>query len=123
MKQILVVDDASTIRLYHRQVLVEGGFAVDEAINGLDALEKALSKRYDLMIVDVNMPKMDGYAFLREMRSRADMYQAPAVVVTTESKERDRYAALLAGANFYMAKPSKPDLLLCAAALMAGEAK
>jgi two-component system chemotaxis response regulator CheY len=120
MKQILVIDDAATVRMYHRQILTEGGFAVDEAINGIEGLEKALSKRYDLYVVDVNMPKMDGYSFLREIRSRADVYQAPAVMVSTEEEEKDRYAALLAGANFYMTKPSRPDELLRAASLLSG---
>eukprot|EP01035_Chromulina_nebulosa_P009132 gene9132-12336_t len=50
--------------MYHRQVLEEAGFAVDEAVNGIEAIEKALQKRYDLYVVDVNMPKMDGYSFL-----------------------------------------------------------
>ncbi len=120
MKQLLVIDDAATVRMYHRQVLTQGGFAVDEAVNGLEGLEKALLKRYDLLIVDVNMPKMDGYSFLREIRSRSDVYQAPAVMVSTESEEKDRYAALLAGANFYMTKPSRPDELLRAATLLSG---
>jgi two-component system chemotaxis response regulator CheY len=122
MKQILIIDDAATVRMYHRMVLQEAGFSVDEAINGVEAMEKALAKRYDLFVVDVNMPKMDGYAFLRELRSRTDIHQAPAVMVSTESEEKDQTAAFLAGANFYMVKPTKPIELVRAAQLLTGEA-
>jgi two-component system chemotaxis response regulator CheY len=120
MKSILVIDDASTVRLYHRSILEEAGFLVDEAINGIEGLEKALGKRYDLFVVDVNMPKMDGYTFLREIRSRAEIYQAPAVMVSTEAQESDRHRAFAAGANFYLVKPTKPNELLEVAKLMAG---
>lgn len=120
MKSILVIDDASTVRLYHRSILEEAGFAVDEAINGIEGLEKALSRRYDLFVVDVNMPKMDGYTFLREIRSRSEIYQAPAVMVSTEAQDSDRHRAFAAGANFYLVKPTKPNELLEVATLMAG---
>lgn len=120
MKSILVIDDASTVRLYHRSILEEAGFAVDEAINGIEGLEKALSRRYDLFVVDVNMPKMDGYTFLREIRSRPEIYQAPAVMVSTEAQDSDRHRAFAAGANFYLVKPTKPNELLEVVTLMAG---
>jgi len=122
MKQILIIDDAATVRMYHRQVLQEAGFAVDEAVNGIEAMEKALLKRYDLFVVDVNMPKMDGYAFLRELRWRTDIHQAPAVMVSTESEDKDQMAAFMAGANFYVVKPAKPKELVRAAKLLTGEA-
>ena len=122
MKQILIIDDAATVRIYHRQVLQEAGFAVDEAVNGIEAMEKALVKRYDLFVVDVNMPKMDGYTFLRELRSRTDIHQAPAVMVSTESEDKDQLAAFVAGANFYVVKPAKPQELVRAVKLLTGEA-
>ncbi len=120
MKKILVVDDATTVRMYHRRILAEGGFLVDECINGLEALEKCLLNRYDLVIVDINMPKMDGYRFLRELRLRRDVHQAPAIVVSTESEIKDRQAAYAAGANGYLCKPTKPDALLRVATLLTG---
>jgi len=121
MKQVLIIDDATTVRMYHRQILTEAGFAVDECINGIEALEKALSKRYDLFVVDVNMPKMDGYRFLRELRSQADVYQAPAVMVSTEAEAKDRSAAWAAGANYYLTKPTKPGALTRVANLLTGD--
>ena len=88
-QRILVVDDAATVRMYHRKVLRDAGWTVDEAMNGLEALEKALANEaespYDLYVVDVNMPKMDGYGFLQALRGDSDaatrLYEAcvPAV--------------------------------------------
>jgi two-component system chemotaxis response regulator CheY len=112
MKRILIVDDAATVRMYHRAILETAGFAVEEAVNGLEALEKALTTAYDLYLVDVNMPKMDGYAFLRELRGRAELAQPPAVMISTEAEVVDRTKAYEAGANFYMVKPTRPESLV-----------
>jgi len=72
-KHILIVDDAATVRMYHRSILEEACYAVTEAVNGLEALEKAASapgyRPFDLYLVDVNMPQMDGYGFLRALRA------------------------------------------------------
>ena len=122
MKRILVIDDAATVRMYHRNLLEEAGYLVDEAMNGVEALEKALQANYDLYLVDVNMPKLDGYGFLRELRSN-DIPQAPAIMISTEAAAEDRQRAYAAGANFYMAKPMQPEQLLAPVALMLGEAR
>ena len=111
LKRILVVDDAATVRMYHRLILEGAGYAVEEAINGIEALEKALTLPFDLYLVDVNMPKQDGYGFLRELR-RQDIPQAPAVMITTEAESRDQARAFESGANSYMVKPIKPEELL-----------
>lgn len=118
-KRIIVIDDAATVRLYHRQILETGGFVVDEAINGIEALEKALMQPYDLYLVDVNMPKQNGYDFLRELRG-ADIHQAPAVMISTEAEAQDRKLAFEAGANFYLVKPLKPEELLSHCRLLLG---
>jgi two-component system chemotaxis response regulator CheY len=122
MKTILIVDDAATVRMYHRSILEGAGYAVDEAVNGIEALEKALSASYDLYLVDVNMPKLDGYSFVRELRAHADIPQAPAVMVSTEAKPSDQAKAYLAGANLYLIKPTRPDILLGHVRLLLGEA-
>ena len=109
--RILVIDDAATVRMYHRSILEGAGYAVEEAINGIEALEKALTRPFDLYLVDVNMPKQDGYGFLRELR-RQDIPQAPAVMISTEAQGHDRIQAYAAGANFYLVKPIKPQDLL-----------
>lgn len=120
MKTILVIDDAATVRMYHRHILESVGYSVDEAINGIEALEKALVKSYDLFIVDINMPKLDGYGFLRQLRSQ-DIEQAPAIMVSTESAKNDEILAYNAGANLYLIKPTKPDELLRYSRLLLGE--
>jgi two-component system chemotaxis response regulator CheY len=122
MKRILIVDDAATVRLYHRHLLTNLGYTVDEAINGLEALEKALAAPYDLYIVDVNMPKLDGYAFLRDLRVR-DIPQGPAVMVSTEAGVQDEDLAFRSGANGYLVKPTHPATLIRLVRLLLGEAE
>lgn len=120
MKRILIIDDAATVRMFHRMLLEGQGYQTDEAVNGIEALEKALQDSYDLYLVDINMPKLDGYGFLRELRSR-DMPQAPAIIISTEAEMDDQKRAFFAGANAYCVKPCKPDELLPQVRLLLGE--
>jgi two-component system chemotaxis response regulator CheY len=122
MKRILIIDDAATVRMYHRNILETAGYAVEEAMNGIEALEKALQSRFDLYLVDVNMPKLDGYGFLRQLRAEA-MPQAPAIMVSTEAAANDQTVAYRAGANCYLIKPVKPDQLLTYVGLLLGEVR
>ncbi len=121
LKRILIVDDAATVRMYHRGILESAGYTVDEAVNGIEALEKALGTAYDLFLVDVNMPKLDGYAFLRALRGNDDLAQQPAVMISTEAELSDRIKAYEAGANFYMIKPTRPDVLISHVQMLMGE--
>jgi two-component system chemotaxis response regulator CheY len=111
-KRILVVDDASLVRLYYRDALERAGYEVDEALNGLEALEKLLVEVADLLIVDINMPQMDGLTFLRVLR-RQEMPAAgiPALVTSSESGPQDIEAARTAGANYYLVKPLSQETL------------
>ena len=120
MKRILIVDDAATVRMYHRSILEGAGYQVEEAVNGIEAMEKSLQQPFDLYIVDINMPKLDGYGFLIALRSR-DIPQAPALMVSTEAASSDRKRAYAAGANLYLVKPVKPDQLLLHCRLLLGE--
>ncbi len=120
MKRILVIDDAATVRLYHRGILEEAGFAVTEAVNGMEALERVAEGPFDLYLVDLNMPQLDGYGFLRELRTK-NIPQAPAIMVSTESAEQDRQLAFVCGANLYLIKPVRPEQLLMHARLLLGE--
>jgi two-component system chemotaxis response regulator CheY len=121
-KRILVIDDASLVRLYYRDALERAGFAVDEALNGLEALEKVLVAPVDLLIVDVNMPRMDGLTFLRALRRQdGPISSTPALVTSTESAPSDIEAARAAGANFYLVKPIAQDVLASYAAMLCGE--
>jgi two-component system chemotaxis response regulator CheY len=120
MKRILIVDDAATMRMYYRSILEEAGYQVDEAVNGIEAMEKSLLGHFDLYIVDVNMPRQDGYSFMSDLRGR-DIPQAPALMVSTEASANDRTRAYAAGANLYLVKPVKPDELLTNCRLLLGE--
>ena len=97
MTQILVIDDAATVRLYHRKMLSDAGWKIEEAINGVEALEKVMNQSkdepFDLYVVDVNMPKMDGYSFVRELRRLGQIKQAPVMMVSTEAQAHDATAA------------------------------
>lgn len=124
-RRILIIDDAATVRMYHRKMLGDAGWATEEAINGVEALEKvALQPRdqpFDLYVVDVNMPKMDGYSFIRELRRLAHVPQVPVLMVSTEAQLQDATAAQDAGANCYLVKPAKPAELVLTAGLLLGD--
>lgn len=121
MKRVLVIDDAATVRMYYRQILESQGFTVEEADNGYEGLEKALSSRFDLYLVDVNMPKMDGYTLLRAIRQEPSIRATPAIMISTEAQEQDMKAAYAAGANLYFQKPARPEVLILNARLLTGE--
>jgi len=119
-KRVLIVDNAATLRLYHRGILEEAGYAVEEAWNGIEGLEKALQTPFDLFVVDINMPKLDGYGFLKELRQQ-NTRQVPAIMVSTEAAAADEMAAFRAGANGYLVKPVRPAQLRAHVRLLAGE--
>jgi two-component system chemotaxis response regulator CheY len=122
-KRILVIDDASLVRLYYRDALVGAGYAVDEALNGLEALEKLLVEPADLLIVDINMPRMDGLTFLKALRRQDGALAAiPAVVVSTEAQVHDAEAARTAGANYFLVKPVSAQVLVEYVTLLCGPA-
>ncbi|MET0051881.1 MAG: response regulator [Candidatus Thiodiazotropha sp.] len=111
MKKILIVDDAVTVRMYHRQLMESMGFEVTEAENGIEALEKGIGEDFDLFLVDVNMPKKDGYRLVEEMRQVPELQAIPVMMISTEEDDLDKQKAYMAGANFYIVKPAKPDEL------------
>jgi len=125
MHRILVVDDAATVRMYHRKILNDVGWHTEEALNGVEALERVHAQDgdsvYDLYVVDVNMPRMDGYSFVRELRRLDARHQAPVVMISTEAQRQDVDAALDAGANCYLVKPAQPLALVLSAALLLGD--
>jgi len=117
--RILVVDDSAAIRGYHTDILDRAGHQTDVAINGVEGLEKALMGEYDLFLVDVNMPKMDGYEFTRQLRADAKLHHLPVAMISTESKDQDKTAAFDAGADLYLVKPVRPEVLTAHVAIQA----
>jgi two-component system chemotaxis response regulator CheY len=119
--RVLVVDDAGLVRAYYRDILERAGYEVEEALNGVEAIEKLLQDQPDFIIVDVNMPQMDGISFLKALRRQSlPLASIPAIVASTESEEHDKAAARAAGANHYLVKPLRQELILEYAALLSG---
>jgi two-component system chemotaxis response regulator CheY len=119
--RVLIIDDAGLVRAYYRDILERAGYLVDEALNGVEAMEKLLQTDVDFAIVDVNMPQMDGISFLKTLRrQKLPLASTPAIVVSTEAEGHDKAAARAAGANHYLVKPLREETLLQYAALLSG---
>lgn len=116
--RVLVVDDAATVRLYHSSLLSDAGFEVAQAANGLEAVEAAMATRYDLFLVDVNMPKMNGYACVETLRSETVGTAAPVLMISTEDRPGAVDRAYQAGANLYLVKPVAADRLVRVATML-----
>ena len=111
MAVVMVVDDSKTVRSYHGSILKAIGVNVVEAENGMEALERSLNEQIDLYLVDVNMPVMDGYSFVQEIRKQPGHQFTPIIMVTTQAQEIDKIEAYKVGANLFETKPIKPDIL------------
>ncbi|MEU4556768.1 response regulator [Actinoplanes sp. NPDC023936] len=116
--RVLVVDDAATVRLYHSSLLLEAGFHVDEAANGLEAVEAAMGTAFDLFVVDVNMPKMNGYTCVETLRSETVGTASPVLMISTEDRPGDADRAYAAGANLYLVKPVAGERLIRIATML-----
>ena len=120
-KRVLIVDDSSLVRLYYSHALEKAGFDVEQAINGIEAMEKVLAHDFNLAIVDVNMPRMDGLSFVRALRrSTSDVAALPTLMITTEAGPQDVEDARMAGANYYLVKPVSEDDLVRHVAVLTG---
>ena len=121
MASVLLIDDSKTVRQYNKFILAAEGYGVDEAENGMEALEKVLDKQYDLFVIDINMPVMDGYTFLEEIRKNPDYQNIPMIMVSTEADDIDRINAYKAGADLYYIKPVKQEELLLSASILTAQ--
>jgi two-component system chemotaxis response regulator CheY len=111
MKTCLVVDDSSVIRKVARRILERLEFQIAEAEDGEQALEACRSAMPDAVLLDWNMPKMDGYEFLRNLRRLPDGDRPKVVFCTTENDVAHIARALHAGANEYIMKPFDKDIV------------
>ena len=118
--RVLVVDDSAMVRDLHSFMLRGGGYEVRQATNGFEALEMVLNERYDLIISDVNMPKMDGLELTRRIRITAGYQNTPVILVSTEAEAGDRVEGLRAGANVYVVKPARANDLILNARMLLG---
>ena len=111
MATVMVVDDSKTVRSYHGSILNSMGIDIIEAENGMEALEKSLGSSVDLYLVDVNMPIMDGYSFIQDLRKQDEHKVVPVIMITTQAKDEDKVKAYQVGANLFETKPIRPDQL------------
>jgi two-component system, chemotaxis family, chemotaxis protein CheY len=111
-RTVLVVDDSATIRQMVSFTLQQAGLAVLEAADGQQALERLGGGRVDLVVTDLNMPRMDGITLIRELRGRPASRYTPVLMLTTESQESKRREARAAGATGWIVKPFHPEKLL-----------
>ena len=105
MKHILIVDDRATSRELLRTVLEKQGYAVTEAADGEEALQKVRAESPHLVLLDLQMPVRDGYEVLRELRQDPRFAALPIIAITASAMQGDRERALAAGFTAYLAKP------------------
>jgi DNA-binding response OmpR family regulator len=110
MLRILVIEDESRIRAFVARGLEADGFAVDGADNGQDGLERAVRGNYDLVILDLLLPRLDGLSVLRELHRRCP--DLPVVILSARADLRTKLRGFALGANDYLAKPFAVDELL-----------
>jgi two-component system chemotaxis response regulator CheY len=112
MASILAVDDSASMRKMVSFTLRAAGYDVEEAEDGVDALEKAQVRQFDCVVTDVNMPNKDGITLIRELRALPDYKFIPMLMLTTESGIEKKQEGKAAGATGWMVKPFNPDQLL-----------
>jgi CheY-like chemotaxis protein len=111
-KRILTIDDSKTMRDMLMLTLAEAGFEVLQAVDGQDGLNVLGDERVDVVITDINMPIMDGYGVIRNLRKNPKHKGTPILVLTTESDAEKKVIAREAGATGWMVKPFDPDRLI-----------
>ena len=123
-KRVLVVDDSLTVRELERKLLVSRGYEVAVAVDGMDGWNALRSEDFDLLITDIDMPRMDGIELVTLLRRDTRLQSLPVMVVSYKDREEDRQRGLEAGADYYLAKASfHDDALLDAVVELIGEAQ
>ncbi|MFT5807956.1 MAG: two-component system chemotaxis response regulator CheY [Moritella dasanensis] len=112
MKRILAVDDSVSIREMVLFTLKQAGYQVDSAVDGVDGLAKAKSGNFDLIISDINMPRMDGISLISQLRNESAYKFTPILMLTTESGADKKMAGKSAGATGWIVKPFNPEKLI-----------
>ncbi|WBO24613.1 response regulator [Sphingomonas abietis] len=113
-KTIMTVDDSPSMRMLLRAALSDLGYAVSEAEDGVAALEKFEHEAPDLLITDINMPRLDGFGLIEAVRDKPDLRCLPILVLTTEGSTEKRARARQAGATGWIVKPFHPEKLAVA---------
>ncbi|HEY3389221.1 MAG TPA: response regulator [Prolixibacteraceae bacterium] len=111
-KTIMTVDDSASVRQMVSYTLREAGYDVVEACDGVDALEKINSAVFNLIITDLNMPRMDGISLIKQLRTNPKIKFTPILLLTTESQNEKKMEGKSAGATGWIVKPFKPEQLI-----------
>lgn len=108
-KRILVVDDSPTVREMQKKLLQNQGYEVDLAVNGMDAWNALKTKDYNLVVSDIDMPRMSGIELVKQIKSHSRLSSIPVIIVSYRDREDDRIQGLEAGADYYLTKSSFQD--------------
>jgi two-component system, chemotaxis family, chemotaxis protein CheY len=111
MATILIVDDSQTVRKYHSLVLTAMGYQTCEADDGNIALELLLTDHFDLVITDINMPRMDGFQFIEEIRTMREYDSIPVLIVSSQEQDVDFEHGRKLGVHSYFVKPTNIETL------------
>jgi len=109
---VMVVDDSLTVRKITSRMLIRAGYQVVTATDGVDALEKLEEFTPDVMLLDIEMPRMDGFALVRELRRNPNTQNLPIIMITSRTADKHRDYAMQLGVNTYLGKPYQEDELL-----------
>ena len=112
--RVLTVDDSASMRALLNHALTSEGFAVSQAVDGEDALEWLALNEVDVVITDINMPRLDGFGLIAALRTGSRHRDRPILVLTTESSDEKKARARAAGATGWIVKPFDPDKLAAA---------
>lgn len=111
-KKVLVIDDSAVFRKVVALNLKNAGYEVGEAGDGIEGYQKITTEKYDIVVCDVNMPNMDGLAFVEKVRATESVRYIPIIMLTTESQEEKKLKGLEIGAKAWLVKPFQPAQLL-----------
>ncbi|MCX7905760.1 MAG: response regulator [Elusimicrobiales bacterium] len=112
MKKILVIDDDVIFRHLVKELLEENSYMVDTAKDGLEGFEKLKKEKFDLVILDVNMPNMNGFETLNKIREDEEIFDIPVIMLTVKSMIEDQIQGFEYGADDYIAKPFENEVLI-----------
>jgi len=111
-KRILIVEDEERIRKVINILIRAENIEIEEASDGKMALEKIFGANYDLVILDLMLPEVDGFSVLEEIRGNEDTKDLPVIIVSARSTDKDILEGLKGGANYYIPKPFEPQELI-----------
>jgi len=116
-KRILIVDDSITVREVERNLLQSKGYQVEVAVDGIDGWNAARTSEYDLIVSDIDMPRMNGFEFVSKMKNDERVCNIPIIIVSYKDREEDRQRGLEVGADYYLTKGSFHDETLVEAVI------